>query len=349
MDGTSALALGQLQGDSSPEGAPHLSCHSYHISTQPRDMGVPWDGTISTPVQSVPLGRLVCFRTDAVYVREGWTPKCAGTVTEGKEIGGKPSRRSLQNLVFLLNNSDDLSRCMVTLTVHPWVEAAFSVVVHKRALEAYLQFSRRRGWGQYVWVREFQSIGSVHWHVFHSFECKASGDDAVGAEVDLELSKEVSLWWAEYYGKKTSCERCGVGAFADCEALGGECGRALRRMSASRSRDFVGACRVESLRDSAAGRYAGKEGAKRFQKEAPAKWQKAGAWWRGSRGIKCTPTKQVMVPFETLASSVIEVNGLVIDNVWRLQFSRGLKENTPAEPPGPADLVSAMEHKTIGD
>ena len=150
-------------------------------------------------------------------------------------------------------------------------------------------------------VREFQGNGSVHWHVFTTVRVAEPG------EVCSRSSVEWSKWFASYYQK--------LGASAAC----------VRKMTHGNGSDFIGCCRFEQLQTEAAGRYAGKEGAKRFQKLAPRKWRDGGAWWRASRNVTATPIETVEVAADDLTSSVIQNERGTFDIAHRIQFSLGLK------------------------
>lgn len=245
---------------------------------------------------------LILYRVDAVLSRS-YKPVCAGTVSKAAKIGEEPSRKSLQNLVFLLNNSDRPFTTMYTLTMTDKASKENTVETHKRALKASLQKLRRDGASQYCWVREFQQNGSIHWHIFT--------DCIVGepGQVNEELSRRWSLWFASFYQKNKLSPSC------------------FKKMSKGDGKQFLGCVRVEALRTEAAGLYAGKEGAKRFQKKPPSKWRKnGGAWWRASRGVECTPIKTKLVDGKTLSYSTIVVDGNPLDIPHKIQFSRALKE-----------------------
>lgn len=285
------------------------------------NFGGNWDpDQANTRFRLTPEVKLDVYRTDAVVVRS-YKPKCAGTIGERGAIGGAPSRRSLQNLVFLLNNSDVPFVSMLTMTMTPDVHKLCTVKEHRRALANALQRLRDRGISQYCWVREFQGNGSVHWHVFT--------DKTVGSpgEVNSDLSRDWCEYWASLYfdriiphSELALKKRISVGENRKKQ-------RDRNKMETGNNAEFLGCCRFEQLRTDAAGRYAGKEGAKRFQKLAPGKWQNGGgAWWRASRGVKCTPIKRVAVPADTIESTSIDIGGKEVDVAYRVQFSRGLKE-----------------------
>lgn len=244
------------------------------------------------------------YRTDAVVIR---TYECTRKVIPPDEtkVGGQPSHKSLQRLIFLLNNSDVPMKTMVTITLHRDVSFVMSVDEHKALLHASLQRLRRQGATQYCWVREHQENGTPHWHIFTDHECSDG--------VDKRQSIDWSNWVANYCHKY---------------CLGEGLKRPLFYMSEGDGKDFLGCTRVERLRDDAAGRYAGKEGAKRFQKVAPFKWQESGRWWAASRSIKCTPTKRVQVPTYSLKSTTIKLeSGHELEVPFKLQFSRGFNND----------------------
>lgn len=243
---------------------------------------------------------LETYRTDAVLVRS-YTPACAGTVSKGAKILNKPSRRSLNRLVFLLNNCDIPMRSMLTITIQKDVEQKNSVEFHIATLKAALQKLRRDGCGQYVWVREYQEkYKTVHWHIFTDM---VVGD--VGGEVNTLLSRSWSSWMVNRYEK------------AWCPA------KHAQHMRFGDGKEFKGCCRFEVLHGEAGGQYAGKEGSKRHQKEPPERWKGAGAWWRGSRGITCTPTGTKKVNGARLEAATVKIKGEEFEVPYRVQFNRG--------------------------
>lgn len=256
--------------------------------------------------QDLSLSTIDVYRTDAVLVRS-YKPACAGSDAGRGKIGAAPSPRSLQRLVFLLNNSDVPFLSMFTFTMTPHCSRTNSVDRHRAMLRNILQRLRDHGVGQYCWVREFQGNASVHWHVFTDKHVGKPG------EVNNDLTDEWSHWFAtSYYRGKTETEAAKASRY---------------RMIHGNGADFRGCCRVEQLRSHAAGRYAGKEGAKRFQKRSPERWRNGGAWWRPSRNVKCTPIKTVSVyPSTIKESSVTLPDGRILSVPNKIQFCRGLKE-----------------------
>lgn len=244
---------------------------------------------------------LVFYRTDAVLDRS-YRPACAGVHFSRGNVKGEPTKRSLQNLVFLLNNCDTPMTSMITMTMTPQVHRMHDADTHKAALKAGLEKLRRQGVNQYCWVREHQASGSVHWHVFTDWNVESPG------QINDTESQAWSHWFADYYGDRKANQRSHY------------------FMKNGDGKDFRGCVRVEQLLTEAAGRYAGKEGAKRFQKEAPTKWRRAGcAWWRASRNVKCTPVKTETVQASTLDSTKVMIGGWERDVAFRVQFNRGLK------------------------
>lgn len=249
------------------------------------------------------FSRMVTYRTDAVLVRS-YKPACAGTVTENKgRIGGKPSRRSLQNLVFLLNNCDTPMQSMLTVTMADQVSRRNAVTFHRQTLKLALQRLRDTGVNQYCWVREFQRNGSVHWHIFTDRRVsKTSG------RCNKHLSRSWSLWMANRYKRSGWCSE--------------EC---FRKMTSDSNDGFVGCCRFEQLHGDIGGRYAGKEGSKRFQKLAPKRWRTGGAWWRASRNVKCTPTGEKTIHGRYLEKAMVKINGVEREVPHRIQFNKGMR------------------------
>jgi hypothetical protein len=92
------------------------------------------------------------------------------------------SKRSIKRLKFLLRNTADLWKGLITLT-YP-AEFPRNGRVCKKHLNAFLQFLRRRG-VRYIWVSEFQERGALHYHIF----------------VDKYISKEeVATRWYKIVG-----------------------------------------------------------------------------------------------------------------------------------------------------
>ena len=253
------------------------------------------------------------YRVDAILMRKGWRPKCAGTVTKRGKIGNVPSSRSLRNLVFVLNNSDIPMRSMLTLTMTPLAHKLVPPHVHRHAMKLCLQRLRDKGIRDYVWVREFQKNGSVHWHVFTSKQVGSPG------QVNEDLSFDWRHWWADLYWKKLISPATLPGA-KKCHKL------SEWHMRHGNRNDFKGCCRFEELKTEAAGRYAAKEGAKRFQKLAPIEWlDEGGAWWRPSKSITCTPICEEWIHSSMLEVTEVEIKGKAESIAYKLQQNLGLK------------------------
>lgn len=255
------------------------------------------------------MSELALYRTDAVLVRS-YTPVCAGMVTSPAKIGSIPSRRSIANLIFLLNNSDVPMRTMLTFTMTPEVSDGCSVAQHRKVFRTNaLQHLRDKHGGAFVWVREFQDSGSLHWHIFAEFECNPSDwpDGSPDRSVDLELTRHWSRWFCKQYKRILPDAEFGF-------------------MREGNGSDFHGCVRVEKLRTSAAGRYAGKEGGKRLQKMPPDKWvADGGAWWRNSKGLVCSEHRRVTVPVSEIDAAKVVVDGKVLEVPYRVQFNVGAK------------------------
>lgn len=272
-----------------------------------RTVFAPWDVEGSNRHNRHAAGlkyQLECYRNDAVVIRS-YKPEAALNAdrVERGNIGSAPSGTSLKRLIFVLNNADCRFRSMLTLTMTPHVNAFHSVADHRKSIKALLQKLRRDSIDSYCWVREFQTNGSVHWHVFTDFTVGVPGD------VNEFMSAEYSRWWADYWRKKNA----GVEDW--------------RKMVHGDGRGFR-CCRFEQLRTEAGGRYAAKEGAKRFQKVPPKRWRKdGGAWWRCSRALTCTPLKTIEVSGDSLQwAKFNRPDGTEIEVPLKLQFSRGLRE-----------------------
>ena len=251
---------------------------------------------------------IVRYRVDAVVSRS-YTPSCAGTITKGSgTISGVPTQKSLNSLCFVLNNSDKRFETMITATMARSVHRNNSVDLHKRALRAMLERLRReKESSQYCWVREHQENGSVHWHVFTDAATQAEG------MIDYERTKEWSKWLARFYRKSGRVSDQDYYHMANGDGTG----------------DFLGCTRYERLQTDAPGRYAGKEGAKRFQKIAPKKWRKSGcAWWRCSSNVVCTPIETVLVSPKHLSGVMITNDeGGEFEVLFKVQRNKGLVDD----------------------
>lgn len=247
---------------------------------------------------------LVRYRTDAV-VKRSYTPGCAGTVTRSKgSVVGVPGHRSLQRLCFMLNNCDTPMATMLTLTMSSQVHRNNPPSLHKRCLKAALQRLRyRKESTQYCWVREHQENGSVHWHIFTDAATTSPG------QVDELESDYWRQWLVNYYVKNGNISE-----------------RSRHYMRHGNGSDFKGCCRFERLLTSAAGRYAGKEGAKRYQKIAPKKWRRSGcAWWRCSGNVRCTPLDSIEVHPSKLDGVKINLDAdREVEVLFRVQRNKGL-------------------------
>ena len=241
------------------------------------------------------------YRTDAVVVSRSWKPACAHQTTERGRVGGRPSMKSLNRLVFLLNNCDVPMQSMFTVTMADEVSKRNSVEFHQATLKAALQKMRRDGINQYTWVREFQKNGSVHWHVFTDLWVGSPGS------VNNELSCHWSRWMVSRYEEGWINERC------------------RRNMTTASKDGFVGCVRVEQLHGDIGGRYAGKEGSKRFQKIAPKRWRAGGRWWGNTRSMSCTPEKITRLSVEALEHAEVKINGKTRHIPYRVQFNRGTR------------------------
>ena len=244
------------------------------------------------------------YRTDAVVIR---TYKSTRTVVPPSDnsIGGKPSKKSLSRLIFVLNNCDVPMVSMHTLTFQLRVAKILMPETATAMLKDALRKLRKAGGVNYVWVREFTKKGAVHYHIFSDYEQKAK------SEVDDSESRKWSRWWGRMARRRTG----------DLVGLDEQ----YRLMEVGNGKDFLGCVRVERLRSDAAGRYAGKEGAKRFQKIAPPGWEKAGRWWCKSQALTCTPLRRLQVRTSSLKSSnVVLPDGTCLDVPFKNQFGRGL-------------------------
>ena len=243
------------------------------------------------------------YRNDAVVVR---TYKTTRKVVPPNDhtIGGKPSKKSLSRLVFLLNNCDVPMKSMHTLTFQLRVAKILMPEVAVGMLKDALKRLRKEGGKNYVWVREFTENGAVHYHIFSDYEQKAI------SEIDEAQSRKWSIWWARMTRRRTG----------DLVGLD----KQYRLMETGNKRDFLGCVQIERLRDSAAGRYAGKEGAKRFQKIAPPGWESSGRWWANNQGLSCTPIRRCQVRTSSLKSSNVTLpDGRCLDVPFKNQFGRG--------------------------
>ena len=243
------------------------------------------------------------YRNDAIVVRTYKTTRTVVPPTD-HTVGGKPSKKSLSRLVFILNNCDVPMSSMHTLTFQLRVAKILLPEVASGMLKDALRRLRTEGGKNYVWVREFTKKGAVHYHVFSDYQQKSKD------EVDVVQSKKWSRWWGRMTRRRTG------------NLIGLD--EQYRLMEVGNGKDFLGCVRVERLRHDAAGRYAGKEGAKRFQKVAPAGWENAGRWWANNQSLKCTPLRRVQVRTSSLKSSNVTLpNGKCLDVPFKNQFGRG--------------------------
>jgi len=249
---------------------------------------------------------LIQYRTDAVLKRS-YTPACAGHKSQRGKIDNKPSKRSLQRLVFLLNNCDVPMTTMITLTMPPKVNDSASVQQHKDFLFAAIKRLRRGKLkaSQAVWVREFQDNESVHWHIFTDGNIR---ENILPGMVDVTETDNWCQWMAKYYNDR-----------GHCTAID------FKHMRIGNNADFHGCVRVERLFESAGGQYAGKEGAKRYQKHAPPKWDEGGRWWGRSGKITCTEIREQKVLTKNLDGCKIKTKlGEEIEVKYKNQFNRGV-------------------------
>lgn len=91
-------------------------------------------------------------------------------------------------------------------------------------------------------------------------------------------------------------------------------------------KDFGGCCQFERLLTHAAGRYAGKEGSKRYQKLAPKKWRSSGcAWWRCSSNVKCSPIDSIQVhPSKLDGVNMIIDEDREVEVLFKVQRNKGV-------------------------
>ena len=92
------------------------------------------------------------------------------------------SKRSIKRLKFLLRNTADMWKGLITLTYPS--DFPKDGRLCKKHLDTFLKFLRRRG-VRYIWVLEFQERGAPHYHIF----------------VDRYISKEdIALRWYKIVG-----------------------------------------------------------------------------------------------------------------------------------------------------
>lgn len=242
------------------------------------------------------------YRTDAVVIRKT-APKTPIDLVDKKRglIGIVPSRESLRRLIFVLNNADEPFVSMITCTHTDHCDRIHSVEEHRKVKANLLNKLRRDNWGKFVWVREFQANRSVHWHIFTTLHVGLPG------EVNHELSVELSRWYASAYRKIRAPKRDYL------KMIHGD-GKGFR------------CCRVEMLRSDAGGRYAAKEGAKRFQKEPPPRWvEGGGAWWRGTRDILITKLRTEKVMACDLHHNKVKIDDYELEFPAKLQYGFSLR------------------------
>ena len=243
---------------------------------------------------------LETYRTDAVLKRKSWTPKCAGSTGGRRKTGARPGARSMKKLIFLLNNCDVPMRGFLTVTMAKAVCDRNPVQTHYAFFKAAIKRLKYQGFSPFVWVKEFQKNGSIHWHVFTQKGVGAPG------EINMPMTNDWSRWAVNYYRKHWIDER------------------SEKYMLVGNGKDFFGACRWEELASEAGGMYAGKEAGKRYQKDAPERFaMQGGHWWRAVGKIDCTPTGTKTVPVTSLHTVKCKIGGSEQVIATKLQFNRG--------------------------
>lgn len=196
---------------------------------------------------------------------------------------------SCRRLIWTANNVH--LRTMITATMTPAVFRDHGKRKHDRVFRSLLESVKRRfHCPSYLWIREFQQNGSLHWHVFLKSSLESTLDER---GVDITSSRALSEWFADQYENITERDR--------------------HFMSRGNGDDFLGCVRVEQLRKPA-GHYAGKEAGKRYQKVMPDGW--TGRFWGASRDLKPVPVDTIDVPEESLAFNEF-------GQVMKLQFNKG--------------------------
>ena len=269
---------------------------------QPWETDKEWSQRLQAQRDAIrmPTVTLTQYRTDGVLKRKGWKPKCAGHKGGRKKDCTKPCPRSLKKLIFLLNNCDDPMRGFATLTMPPNVCNAVPPKVHYKFIEAAIKRCKYQKLTPLVWVKEFQENESIHWHLF----CRASTGQP--GTINEQMTRDWSTWMTNYY------RRYHVDAYS------------THYMEFGNGKDFHGCVRWEELQSDAGGKYAGKEGAKRYQKFAPERFRSAGGRWWGKIGeINVTPTGVKKVQVDRIATAKIKIGGEVLHIATNLQFNHG--------------------------
>lgn len=190
---------------------------------------------------------------------------------------------------------------MMTVTMTPEVCNLASVPQHFAFREATCKRLKYQGYKNFVWVREFTEADVIHWHYF--LENKV----AAPYQINLELCADWSRWMVNYYHTRIAMSE-----------------RDRHYMANGNNDDHYGCCRWEGLGSDAGGRYAGKEGGKRYQKESPERFQPFGGRWHGTIGeVKCTKIASKKVAASTLHTVKVKIGGKEQVVATKTQYNRG--------------------------
>jgi len=228
---------------------------------------------------------LLVYAVDAIVKKQPSEVRPPRGADRGKIRGF--SWKSCRRLIWLANNVELRTLFTFTMTRAAFLKNDFRH--HQAALNAMLQRFRRNGW-LYLWVREFQASGSLHWHIFTPWSCPSDG-------IDVGLSRE----WSGY--------------FADQYSLTDRDNHYMRHGNGS---DFLGCCRVERLKKPA-GHYCGKEAGKRYQKQLPDGW--SCRFWGASRELK-----PKLLGTRIVSSASLSLNDA--RTLHKLQFNKGSIDET---------------------
>lgn len=242
------------------------------------------------------LFKATAYRSDVVV----HAPSRGGNAEIGSEkrgvIRGIPTRESLRRMIFTLNNCDDPMVSMLTVTHSDRAERDHDVKDLVEGRRSVIRCAKKMGASKIIWVREFQANASVHWHIFTNRSVGEPGD------INHGLGRKVSRHYADHLRRKNLSSEC------------------WRNMVHGDGKGFR-CCRWEQLMDAnAGGRYCGKEGAKRFQKEPPPKWIQSGGWWRATSNVTVTPITTGRVRACDIAWSEIMIDDSSIDVPCKLQY-----------------------------
>jgi len=263
---------------------PNLNSQPIPIETTPKNGVTPIRSMAEFLKTTTDVEAIELYKTDAKVIRVS-TIERDGNNGAKRGKATKISRKSLENLNFLMQNTHTQFHSIITLTVpedYPTDGKAF-----KKMLNAFLTWLRREfDKPSYVWIIEFQKRGAPHYHILTSVNL---ADYEGGLEpmkrggyrrrahnymTNHDLHYDASLEWNnilfenKYWNPKEQDREKGLRAGVEWEAI--------------RKQD--GAARYISM-------YA----CKPHQKQIPPDYQNIGRAWGASRDVKahCQPITKI--------------------------------------------------------